>query len=315
MKILFFDLKAFGHFTNKTIDLSKGKEGFNVIYGPNEAGKSSALRAVRALFYGVHERTPDTFLHEGTKLRIGAKIAHSNGSELTFQRRKGRLRTLLSENDEPLDDLSLERFLGGIDEALFTKMFGINYDDLVQGGKEIIAGHGDVGESLFAAGLGKGGLRKVLSGLDQVTEELFKPQAQKKYINIKIGEFQEAKAEMQHATLSGKDWETHQRNLKEARDQKEALNGQLNNLIAELNHLKRIRDALPTLSELKEARNKRSIMEDVLLLPPEFPLCKTEKMQCSLWRAQRVTPRKRRTLFRLTELSLIRFKCRRILSL
>lgn len=104
MKILFFDLKAFGPFTDKPIDLSKGSEGFHVIYGPNEAGKSAALRAIRALLYGIHERTPDTFLHEGTKLRIGARIKHSDGSELIFQRRKGRTKTLLNENNEPLDE-------------------------------------------------------------------------------------------------------------------------------------------------------------------------------------------------------------------
>ena len=173
MKILFFDLKAFGPFTDKPIDLSKGSDGFHIVYGPNEAGKSAALRAIRALFYGIHERTSDTFLHEGTKLRIGARIKHSDGSELLFQRRKGRTKTLLTENDEPLDERVLERFLGGTDEDLFAKMFGISYDDLIQGGKEIIAGHGDVGESLFAAGLGKGGLRKVLSELDDKTDKLF----------------------------------------------------------------------------------------------------------------------------------------------
>ena len=279
MKILFFDLKAFGPFTDKPIDLSKGSEGFHILYGPNEAGKSAALRAIRALFYGIHERTPDTFFHEGTKLRIGARIKHSDGSELIFQRRTGRIKTLLNENDEPIDERVLERFLGGIDEALFTKMFGISYDDLIQGGKEIIAGQGDIGESLFAVGLGKGGLRKVLSELDDKTDELFKPQAQKRYINIKISEFQEAKGEMQKASLSSQDWDTHQRNLKEAKDQKGDFVGRLNKLIAEINHLKRLRDVLPALGEFKETRNKRSKMGDVLVLSPEFPQQRREALQ------------------------------------
>lgn len=279
MKILFFDLKAFGPFTDKPIDLSKGSEGFHIIYGPNEAGKSAALRAIRALFYGIHERTPDTFLHEGTKLRIGARIKHSDGSELIFQRRKGRTKTLLNENDEPLDERVLERFLGGIDEALFAKMFGISYDDLIQGGKEIIAGHGDIGESLFAAGLGKGGLRKVLSELDDKTDALFKPQAQKRYINIKISEFQEAKKETQKASLSSQDWDTHQRNLREAQNQKGNFVGRPNELNTELNHLKRLRDVLPALGDLKETRNKRTSMGDVLILSPEFPQQRRDALQ------------------------------------
>ncbi len=272
MKILFFDLKAYGPFTDKPIDLLSGNEGFNIIYGPNEAGKSSALRAIRALLYGIPERTPEaTFIHDGQKLRLGARIKHSDGAELTFQRRKGRTKTLLTDNGEPLDDRELDKFLGGIDDALFSTMFGINYNDLVQGGKEIIEGHGDVGESLFAAGLGKGGLRKVLSELDEEADALFKPQGHKKYIHNKISEFQEAKKEIQNTSLSSRDWETHQQNLKEAREQKDETLKSLKSLSTDVNRLKRIKDSLPVIGELKEDRNKRSLIGDVLILPADFP--------------------------------------------
>lgn len=279
MKILFFDLKAYGPFTDKPIDLLRGKEGFNIIYGPNEAGKSSALRAIRAFLYGIPERTPDTFIHDGQKLRLGARIKHSDGTELTFQRRKGRTKTLLAENGEPLDDKALDKFIGGIDEALFSTMFGINYNDLVIGGKEIIEGHGDVGESLFAAGLGKGGLRKVLSELEDEADELFNPQGRKKYIHNKISEFQEAKREIQSTSLSSRDWETHQQNLKEAREQKDETLKSLKSLNTELNRLKRIKDSLPVIGELKEDRNKRSLIGDVLILPADFPQKRRDVLQ------------------------------------
>src|SRR5690606_28534640 len=40
-------LRAFGPFTNEVLDLSGGAPGgLHVIYGPNEAGKSTSLRAV-----------------------------------------------------------------------------------------------------------------------------------------------------------------------------------------------------------------------------------------------------------------------------
>jgi len=47
MKILELALHAFGPFTDAVLDLSAGREGLHLIYGPNEAGKSSALRALR----------------------------------------------------------------------------------------------------------------------------------------------------------------------------------------------------------------------------------------------------------------------------
>ncbi|MFZ4625210.1 MAG: AAA family ATPase, partial [Rhodoferax sp.] len=44
MKIRQLLLKAFGPFTNTRLDFS-GPANLHLIYGPNEAGKSSALRA------------------------------------------------------------------------------------------------------------------------------------------------------------------------------------------------------------------------------------------------------------------------------
>ena len=49
MKILELRLTAFGPFTGRVLDLSSGNQGLHVIFGPNEAGKSSALRAFRGM--------------------------------------------------------------------------------------------------------------------------------------------------------------------------------------------------------------------------------------------------------------------------
>ena len=57
MKILRLDLRAFGPFSDVSLDLAAGSEGFHLIYGPNEAGKSSALRALRNLLYGIPGNT------------------------------------------------------------------------------------------------------------------------------------------------------------------------------------------------------------------------------------------------------------------
>ena len=77
MRILQLDLRAFGPFTNVVLDLSEGDHGLHVIHGPNEAGKSSALRALKQFFYGIAERTTDNFLHPNTKLCIAATLATS----------------------------------------------------------------------------------------------------------------------------------------------------------------------------------------------------------------------------------------------
>ncbi|MCD4764550.1 MAG: AAA family ATPase, partial [Desulfobacterales bacterium] len=87
MKICEIRLIAFGPFTDVRIDLSGGKEGLHIIYGPNEAGKSSALRALKHMLYGIPERSMDDFLHPYTKMRVGAAIQRKDGDVLEFVRR------------------------------------------------------------------------------------------------------------------------------------------------------------------------------------------------------------------------------------
>ena len=50
MKIKNLKINGFGKLNNKQIDL---KEGINVIYGKNEAGKSTLLKYITSMFYGL----------------------------------------------------------------------------------------------------------------------------------------------------------------------------------------------------------------------------------------------------------------------
>ena len=106
--------------------------------------------------------TPDAFIHDYQKLRIGGKLRNSDEDEIDFIRRKGRKNTLLSPTGEPLGDDALRAFLHGVNREIFQSIFGINHDELVEGSKDILKGEGEVGQSLFAAGLGSGNLRDLL---------------------------------------------------------------------------------------------------------------------------------------------------------
>jgi len=68
MKILELGLHAFGPFTDAVLDLSASQEGLHLIYGPNEAGKSSALRALRQGLFGIPAQSSDSFVHPCSKM-------------------------------------------------------------------------------------------------------------------------------------------------------------------------------------------------------------------------------------------------------
>ena len=84
MKILELRLTAFGRFTDTALDLSGGGDvgGLRIVYGPNEAGKSTSLRALRSFFYGIESRSDDNFKHAYGDMRIGATLRHSDGQEI-----------------------------------------------------------------------------------------------------------------------------------------------------------------------------------------------------------------------------------------
>jgi uncharacterized protein YhaN len=63
MEIRALNLAAFGPFTERTLVFEQEGGGLHIVYGPNEAGKSSALRGLKALLYSIDERTADDFIH------------------------------------------------------------------------------------------------------------------------------------------------------------------------------------------------------------------------------------------------------------
>ena len=51
MRIVELQLRAFGPFTDTGLDLSEGTEGLHIVYGPNEAGKSSIAEALSTVLF------------------------------------------------------------------------------------------------------------------------------------------------------------------------------------------------------------------------------------------------------------------------
>ena len=269
MKILDFRLTAFGHFTDASLDLSAGSEGMHIIYGANEAGKSTALRALRSFFYRIPARSDDNFLHQYTKMEIGATIRQSDGSVLRATRRKGNKNTLLDEHGQDVEDILHNQFLGGLDEDLFAQQFGIDYEALVRGGDELLRGGGSVGDSLFAAGLG-GGVQDVLESLDQEMRELFLRTGQKPIINAAIAGHREAKKRIREHELRTSDWKQHDDRLTAARAELARVNSQLADLDGKRSRLERFQQAIPLIARRRSALESLEVLHDAVILPKGF---------------------------------------------
>ena len=104
MRFRSLHLEAFGPFTRERLDLSGGAPGgLHVIYGPNEAGKSTSLRAVEGLLFGIPERSADAHLHPLKSLAVAAVLERWDGAEreeLRVTRRKRRKDSLVDDEGQ-----------------------------------------------------------------------------------------------------------------------------------------------------------------------------------------------------------------------
>lgn len=271
MKILELRLAAFGPFTNRVLDLSGGSHGLHVIFGPNEAGKSSALRALHALLYGIPGQTNDAFLHPYGELRVGARLRLSSGDEIEFSRRKANKGSLLGPGDARLDDHALDRFLGGVGPEQFRMFWGIDYARLVEGGREILEGHGDLGASLFAAGSGASHLGALRKKLEEEAAVLFAPRGHNRVVNQAIGDLRDLRSAQREATVSADEWARQDRAARDADERVAKLTERMQELAREKSRLERLKRVLPLLAEREETSRRLADLGDVVLLAPDFP--------------------------------------------
>ncbi len=268
MKIQELNLAAFGPFTDRILAFDGA--GLHIVFGPNEAGKSSALRGLKALLYGVEERTLDNFLHANDKLRINGCLRTADGHELMFVRRKGRKNTLLTPDGEVLDEQVLAPFLQGVTSELFETLFGIDHQALVQGGQEILEQKGDVGQALFSAALGSHALHAVLAELDDEADALFRPRGSTQTINSALKSYAELNKEVRDRSLSSREWDEHRRALGRTTKELEKIQSELAGNRVEVNRLQRIQRILPKLARRRELFQVLQSLGDVVMLSEDF---------------------------------------------
>jgi uncharacterized protein YhaN len=175
-------LERFGLFTDREL-LFDPAVRLQLVYGPNEAGKSTALQAIGDLLFGIGVRSTYGFLHGYAGMRIAAEIEARDGSRAWFARRKGQRDTLRDADDAPQPEAALRRFLGPVDRALFESMFGLDCDRLRAGGEEMLQAKGEIGESLFQASAGLGGLIATVEELEAEAAAIFGDRRGKRAFN------------------------------------------------------------------------------------------------------------------------------------
>ena len=274
MRLATLSLRAFGPFRDVTLDLAE-KDAIHVVYGPNEAGKSTALRAITGLFYGIPHVSSDAHTHRAEDLRIGGRVESAAGATLSFVRRKGRVRTLLDEGGAPLPETALIPFLGGVGEDVFRAAFGLDHETLRIGAQALLEGRGHLGESLFGAGLGGTGVVSVLEALRREADELYSPLARTKRLNAAIRALVEARKRAQTAAMPASVWLTQEQSIREAHEERVRIDEEGARLRGEERRLSRARQLVRLFAQLRAVKSARAEIGDVRILPDDATSART----------------------------------------
>ena len=114
MRFSRLSLERYGRFEDCELDFRSGSPDLHVIYGENEAGKTTSLAAVSDLLFGFPVRSPYNFMFDYSLLRVGA-VLEDGDTTLACRRKKGTSGTLLDADDAAIEESPLTAMLAVTD--------------------------------------------------------------------------------------------------------------------------------------------------------------------------------------------------------
>ncbi|MFG1421798.1 ATP-binding protein [Roseixanthobacter liquoris] len=288
MRLQRLDLTRYGAFTGRSIDFGAPPEGegdLHIIYGPNEAGKSTTLAAFLDLLFGIGAQSPFGFLHGYTTMRIGG-LLEIGGETRAFTRIKRPQNSLLDAQDRPIAESVIRGELGGIDRDAYRTMFSLDDETLEKGGESILASKGDLGELLFSASAGLAGLSRRLLDMKGEADRFYRYRAHS-------GALLELKARLAALKLERGQIDTlaaEHAQLLEARDraatQYDAAIAQRAQVQGRMEEIQRQLAALPRLAAWRELRARLAPLADLPDAPKawsaELPELQREEIELAV---------------------------------
>lgn len=177
MRLHRLHLAPYGKFRDRVLDFGAGagrKADVTLVYGPNEAGKSTLFAAWLDLLFGMAPRNMGyDFRYPRSELRIGAEIETGEGP-LTLWRTGKRKDALTDSDGRPVPEHRLAALLHGLDRESYSRRFSLNDEILRKGGDEILAAKGDLGQTLYAGASGLSGLSAALEDIEASIDAVHK---------------------------------------------------------------------------------------------------------------------------------------------
>ena len=175
MRLQQLALDRFGHFTDRVLDFgarpANGSD-FHIVFGRNEAGKTTLMEGYLRLLYGFAAREPYAFKHPRANLRVSGTV-DIDGQIHQLSRLPKRSGNLVDGAGQPVPDALLSAALRGVSQKEYQSLLCLDDETIEAGGEEITKSEGDIGKLLFSAAAGISDLSRVLGRVEQGNRDLY----------------------------------------------------------------------------------------------------------------------------------------------
>lgn len=254
MRLRQLSLDLFGHFTDKIYDFGIKKPNsadFHVIYGPNEAGKTTTMEAFLRLLYGFPHRETYDFLHQRKNLSVSG-LLEIGGAERFLKRFSSRNNSLVDQSGKALPETLLQAHLGGLSEEDYRHLLCLDDETIERGGEEIASSKGDIGRLLFSAAAGVSDLTAVLDHIRSQADALYRKGARSTEIARLKKELAEVERQIKDQDVSASQYRKLHQALELAQADEKSLEEERNKKRVALANAQARAAALPALIKIDQ---------------------------------------------------------------
>ena len=273
MRLDRLDLSRFGAFTGRTLDFGEAPDraaDLHVVFGPNEAGKSTLFAAWLALLFGLPRESPYAFKHGRDMLEVRARVSIGGEAHELVRAGSRAGAPLLGPDGAAADETALRAAMGALEREDFATMFSLDAEGLEKGGEAILSSEGRLGELLFSGGTGLAGMGATLAAARQDAQDFFVPRGKTKELNAlkdRIAALDEA---MRAADLQVREHEALIEARNRARDARDAAQAAYAGAARRRAEVERLVGALEADREREEAERDLAAYGPLPEAPPEW---------------------------------------------
>ena len=271
MRIERLDILRYRALRDVSLPFRRGAK-VHLVYGPQEAGKSTALAAIADALYGMpRARLPNAARFDVGELRLGMALATADGERIDFRRRKADRDTLLDADETGhMPDHVLAPYLSGIDRNAFERLHGLTSERLRAAGDELAASGGDANTALFSASAGLAGLSDLTGRIEREADALFgRKKADRRFWQIER-EHVAAREREREAQLTATHWTELVKSLARSEAREAEIDAERADLKREIATLEALLRAAPIHARIAALGEEFALYDDLANVPQGF---------------------------------------------